>query len=131
MYRFALLIVAATLLTSSISQAASYKKTDGAIVDPIMDQNLDPHSYSGANLEPYANLSYANLSYANPTSADLHRAKLYRRETDLHGPDRRGPILRRPKPRVLDRGEPALRGPDGRVSARRGAAPSGPTMRQT
>ena len=64
MYRFALLVVAATLLTSSIAQAASYKKTDGTVVDPIMDTGGSPHSYSGNNLEPYANLSSANLTEA-------------------------------------------------------------------
>ena len=65
MYRFALLIVAVTLLSGSVAQAASYKKTDGAIVDPIMNWHIaSPHSYSGNNLEPYANLSSANLTEA-------------------------------------------------------------------
>ena len=55
MYRFALLVVAVTLLTSSIAQAASYKKTDGTVVDPIMNTFGNPHGYSGNNLEPEAN----------------------------------------------------------------------------
>ncbi len=65
MYRFALLIVAVTLLTSSVAQAASYEKRDGTIVDPILDTGGSPfsgtggipHSYIGANLGPGANLA--------------------------------------------------------------------------
>jgi len=106
MYRFALLIVAVTLLTSSVAQAASYRRLGGAIVDPIMDTGGNPHSYSGNNLKSdadltgadlthahliwaklysadltdanltYANLWYAHLGYANLTNADLTGANL-------------------------------------------------------
>ncbi len=69
MYRFALLVVFVTLLTSSIAQAASYKKTDGTVVDPIMNTFGNPHGYSGNNLEPNANLTDAYLIYANLSSA--------------------------------------------------------------
>ena len=51
MYRFALLVVAVTLLTGSIAPAVSYEKWDGTIVDPITDIFGSPHSYSGNNLE--------------------------------------------------------------------------------
>jgi len=71
---------------ASTVDAASYQRTDGTIVDPIMDQNLDPHPYSGNNLEPNADLSYAilynaylwraNLSNANLTGANLRNANL-------------------------------------------------------
>ena len=76
MYRFALLIVAVTLLTSSIAQAASYQMTSGTIVDPILDTSGSIHDYSGNNLEPGANLPRANLTYANLTDADLCDADL-------------------------------------------------------
>ena len=76
MYGFALLVVAVTLLTSSIAQAASYQKTTGTIVNPILDVYGDPHSYSGPNLEPNANLTLANLINANLTDANLTNANL-------------------------------------------------------
>ena len=76
MHRFALLVVAVTFLTSSMAQAASYQKTDGTIVDPIIDTGGNPHSYSGNNLEPGANLSSAVLPDANLNFADLTAATL-------------------------------------------------------
>jgi len=72
-----------TCITSARTEAASYQKTDGTIVDPIMDTNDSPHSYSGVNLESRADLTSADLSGAglndaelsdaNPTGADLAR----------------------------------------------------------
>ena len=62
MYRFALLVVAVTLLSGSIAQAASYQKTDGTIVDSIMDTGGSTHPYSGNDLEARANLTNANLA---------------------------------------------------------------------
>jgi len=76
MHRFALLVIFVTLLSGSMAQAASYEKTDGTIVDPIMDTGGSPHSYSGNNLEPNANLTYANLSMADLTDANLNGATL-------------------------------------------------------
>jgi len=82
MYKFALLVVAVTLLSGSIVQAASYQKTDGTVVDPIMHIYGGPHIYSGSNLEPEADLDSANLTdysggspyyYGNTTfSNDYH-----------------------------------------------------------
>ena len=78
MYRFALLIVAVTLLSGSVAQAASYKKTDGTIVDPILLIHGSTLPYSGDNLEPYAILSSANLKNAYLVGADLWRVDLGR-----------------------------------------------------
>ena len=52
------MFIVATFTASNID-AASYQKTDGTIVDPILDNSGEPHSYSGANIERYADLSYA------------------------------------------------------------------------
>ena len=76
MYRFALLVVAVTLLTSSVAQAASYRKKDRTVVDPILNTSGSTHDYSGNNLEADTNLAYANLSYANLSKAWLAYADL-------------------------------------------------------
>ena len=76
MYRFALLVIFVTLLSGSVAQAASYQMTNGTIVDPILDVWEDSHSYSGNNLEPYANLYGANLYGANLYGANLREAGL-------------------------------------------------------
>ena len=67
MYGFALLVVAVTLLSGSVAQAARYKKTDGTFVDPILDTGSWKHRYSGVNLEPNADLNGADLTNANLT----------------------------------------------------------------
>jgi hypothetical protein len=72
----ALVVIFVTLLSGSVAQAASYRKMDGTIVDPIMDIYGSPHSYSGNDLQPGANLSYANLSYAELYNANLFNANL-------------------------------------------------------
>jgi hypothetical protein len=74
----ALVVIFVTLLGGSIVQAASYVtiNTFAPIVDPIMDIYGSPHSYSGNNLEPFANLTNANLSYAELFNADLTNANL-------------------------------------------------------
>ncbi len=73
----ALVVIAVTLLSGSVAQgAATYIKTDGTIVDPIMDNGGSPHFYSGNGLEPGADLSYASLFDANVNSADLTGADL-------------------------------------------------------
>ena len=71
MYRFALLIVAVTLLVGSVAQAASYETKKGTIEDSIMDTGKAPHSYSENNLEVGAYLANANLTGANLTGANL------------------------------------------------------------
>jgi len=69
-----------TCITSTLTEAASYQKTDGTIVYPIRntrpnwDTNI--HWYTGRNLEPSANLRYADLYYADLTNANLTEAYL-------------------------------------------------------
>jgi hypothetical protein len=93
--RSALLSVSAVALLlalslSSSAFAASYEKTGGAIVDPILYRSLfggGPHPYSGPNLEDHAILTgadlsdavlaFANLDDAVLTNADLTGALLY------------------------------------------------------
>ena len=67
-----------TCITSALTEAASYQKTDGTIVDPIQNSypNLHHHRYTGRNLEPSANLRYADLYYADLTNANLTEAYL-------------------------------------------------------
>ena len=73
---FSLAMVLAALLTGSVAEAASYQQRQGTIVDPILDNFWNTHSYSGPNLEPGANLYDADLSYANLFYADLRDANL-------------------------------------------------------
>ena len=61
---FFLAMVLTALLTGSVAEAANYQKTNGTIVDPIVDRSGIAHSYSGPNLEPGADLSHANLDNA-------------------------------------------------------------------
>ena len=77
---FLLVVLAATSL-----DAASYQKTNGTIVDPILRNNGTYHSYSGPNLEPGvtnigpsygADLSQAMLAYADLNGAHLSNTKL-------------------------------------------------------
>ena len=70
---FSLVMVLAALLTGSVAEAASYQKTNGTIVDPIVDRSGIAHSYSGPNLEPNADLKGANLSYADLAVAPVRR----------------------------------------------------------
>ena len=75
--RLTTLFLIAAFAASTVD-AASYQKTDGTIVDPIMEESpYSPHSYSGANLEPDADLYYAGLYYANLTGAYLTNANLF------------------------------------------------------
>jgi uncharacterized protein YjbI with pentapeptide repeats len=82
MRRFALVVIAVTLLSGSVTQAGSYQKTDGTIIDPIRSHFTGlPHSYNGNQLKPNADLAnaeltYADLPYANLTSALLRHANL-------------------------------------------------------
>ena len=77
MCRFALLVIAVTLLVGSMAQAASYQTTDGTIVDPILDTSGSTHPYSGNNLKAGAILDFANLAGANLTGANLPGAGLH------------------------------------------------------
>ena len=66
-----------TCITSVPTEAASYQKTDGTIVDPIrLIRSGFVHSYSGANLEPYAKISDAKLRFANLIDANLRYSNL-------------------------------------------------------
>ena len=73
---FFLAMVLTALLTGSVAEAASYQKTNGSIIDPILDIGGITHYYSGPNLRSGANLTYANLRYADLTDADLSYAYL-------------------------------------------------------
>ena len=79
----ALVVIAVTLLSGSVAQgAATYIKTDGTIVDPIMDIYGSPHPYSGLwaannDLEPSASAAWANLADAYLNAADLEDANLW------------------------------------------------------
>jgi hypothetical protein len=72
----ALLLISAISLASSSAFAASYQQIGGTIIDPIRDIFGNSISYSGNNLEPFANLINAILSDANLTNADLSGAFL-------------------------------------------------------
>ena len=109
-----------TCSTSARTEAASYQKRDGTIVDPILDTSANPHSYSGNNLEPQTDLTGAYL-----TNANLANAKLDRRD-----PEKRGPDQREPDQRALGRREPIRRGPDVRRPYPRGPVPREPDQRE-
>ena len=76
MRRFALLVVAVTLLTGSVARAASYQKRDGTIVDLILDTSGSTHPHALPNLAPSAVTYFANLSNAYLEDADLSWANL-------------------------------------------------------
>ena len=73
---FFLATVLTGLLAGSDAEAASYQKTDGTIIDPILDKSGAAHSYSG-HLEPDADLANADLYGAVLTNADLAGANLW------------------------------------------------------
>jgi hypothetical protein len=62
------------IFVSGGAQAASYRQNDSAVVDPIQTTSGTDHSYSGANLQPFANLTSADLNNANLSSAFLFGA---------------------------------------------------------
>ena len=70
------LFLCAALAVTSVD-AASYQKTNGTIVNPILDNYGNVLAYSGNNLEPSAQLTFTNLSHANLTDADLSSANLH------------------------------------------------------
>ena len=70
-------------MTVTLSHA-SYEKTDGTIVDPILDTSGNVLDYDGPNLKAGADVpSDANLTGADLTGANLRRADL--RYVKLHG----------------------------------------------
>ena len=69
-------LAAVLILVAGSAQAASYQQNDGTIVDPIITNSAIDHLYSGANLQPGANLSGANLNNANLNNANLSNATL-------------------------------------------------------
>ena len=76
MHRITLTII--LLLSATCADAASYRKTDGTIVDPI--QSVEggdlPYSSSRNHLEPWMDLIFADPGYADLTHADLSNADL-------------------------------------------------------
>jgi hypothetical protein len=74
--RLVTLFLIAAFAASTVD-AASYQKTGGTIVDPMLDRYGEPHIYNGANLEPHANLRDADLSDANLYHANLWGADLW------------------------------------------------------
>ena len=76
MRTLALLLISAISLASSSAFAASYQQIGGTIIDPIQSVFGGNLSYSGNNLEPFANLTLADLSFADLSLADLTNAIL-------------------------------------------------------
>jgi hypothetical protein len=71
-------------MASAGANAASYLRTDGVVVDPIQLRSSNGnHPYSGANLEPFAELENADLWNAVLHDADLAYANL--RGANLNG----------------------------------------------
>ena len=94
MHRITLAII--LLFSATAADAASYQKIDGSIVDPIQQILAGGDlAYSGANLEPQADLSdavlsSADLGFADLTGADLTGATLhltFLNNADLIGAD--------------------------------------------
>jgi len=76
--RLVTLFLIAAFAASTVD-AASYQKTDGTIVDPILNATVGGiHDYSGKNLGPDANLRKANLGLADLEDANLSHADLTR-----------------------------------------------------
>ena len=73
--RMAVMCVAAVcLFTASVTDAASYQKNDGSIVDPILYVSSvggANHPYSGQDLQPGAYLDNVDLTSADLFNADL------------------------------------------------------------
>ena len=72
--RKSLVLLVGLVLMAGSAQAASYRQNDSAIVDPIQTTSGTDHAYSGANLQPFANLTSADLNNANLSSAFLFGA---------------------------------------------------------
>ncbi len=70
-FTFGLPLIACTTL-----HGASYTKTNGSIVDPILDNLGAAHPYCGSNLDENLTRSFASLSNADLEDADLRFALL-------------------------------------------------------
>ena len=93
-----LVLVLALVLLAGNAGAASYQRTDGTIVDPILDLNGNVASYTGPNLGPgidygttaenVTNLDLAELDLSGAiididfTSSNLHRASFVQVQTE-------------------------------------------------
>ena len=65
------------VFAGSLTEASSFLKTDGMLVESILDGRTgQEHTYSGAGLQPFANLQLAQLNYAMLKDAALHNADL-------------------------------------------------------
>ena len=84
-FAVALALVSALSLSSS-ALAASYLRTDGTVVDPILSVGYGVHPYAGIDLAPGADLHGANLQ-----GAQLYLAALA--DTNLTGANLRGADL--------------------------------------
>ena len=68
------------------ASAVSYVKADGTIDNPIQDRRCNiPRSYSGANLEPHADLEYATFSNSTVLFGGQPGCKVRRQSN--HGPE--------------------------------------------
>jgi len=84
MQKLCSLVVISTLVHGSVALAASYQKTDGTVIDPILDTASSTHPYNGPDLEPDACLDWGeDLSGANLAGADL--SDVWMEGTDLSG----------------------------------------------
>ncbi|MDC1295277.1 pentapeptide repeat-containing protein [Myxococcota bacterium] len=76
MKRFNILAVASvlfafTVMSGGVAGAASYQRTDGTIVDPILDLDGNVSSYTGPNLGPGQTIDSVDLSLLDLTEVDL------------------------------------------------------------
>ena len=51
-FAVASMVFALTVMSGGVASAASYQRTDGTIVDPILDLDGNVSSYSGPNFVP-------------------------------------------------------------------------------
>mgnify|MGYP001242511369 CR=1 FL=1 len=65
------------LVAGSVAQGATYVKTDGILVDPILDTSGNVHLYDGNNLESNAWLYGADLKFADLKAAEKRMIVLF------------------------------------------------------
>ncbi len=82
MQKLCSLVLVSTLVQGLVTLAASYQRTEGTIIDPILDTAFSTHPYNGPDLEPHLWLDCCeNLSGTNLSGADLAAANLGREKT--------------------------------------------------